>query len=108
MRFDIIKNFSKVKTMKNFILWSMMGLFGIGLIFNGSIRNDYYTAFSYCKYFLRPVFPNNSTYLQSLADTTRLGLGLIMTLSVLNIFSGLLFRVLSLISFVIYSVIINQ
>ena len=36
--------------MRNLLQWGIMGIFGLGLIFDGSIRNDYYTAFSYCNF----------------------------------------------------------
>jgi hypothetical protein len=33
--------------MRNICIWTLVTLCGVGLIFNGQIRNDYYTAFSY-------------------------------------------------------------
>ena len=49
--------------MRNFLIWTLVGVCGLGLIFDGSIRNDYYTAFSYCNFFVikcSPPIPNST------------------------------------------------
>ena len=54
------------------------------------------------------VFPVNNKQYQDLADVTRLLIGVTMSLAFFNLFSGILFKFISMIGLVVYSVVINQ
>jgi hypothetical protein len=36
-------------SLKSILLWAFVGLNGVGLLFNGLLRDEFYTQFSYCK-----------------------------------------------------------
>lgn len=64
--------------------------------------------FHIVKHFNNLVFPANLKEYQDLADVTRLVVGIMMSLSWLNLFGGILFKLISMIGFVVYAVVVNQ
>ncbi len=38
-------------SLRNICLWTLMSLFGVGLLCDGTLRNDYYSAFSYRNFY---------------------------------------------------------